>query len=338
MRAVWLPRHGDSSVLEWVHRPLPKVGPKDVLVEVRASSINPRDSLIRAGKYPFQPMIRLPMIPGSDVAGTVVERGSRVRSLALGQPVYGMQPSIRGFGAHAEFVAVPAQALAAKPVNMSFGEAAGVPLAGLTAYQALVHRLRLRRGQRLLILGASGGVGTYAVQIARILEAQVTAVCSGRNRRLVESLGAHRVLDYQTTDVLDAATLESGQPYDAVFDVVGRSSLAECRAVLGPGGAYVTTIPRRRQLLAWLTSTVARGFGGRTGRTSVVMVRSVGEQLRRLGDWIEEGRLRTVVEDIMPMADIARAHDAIRSQRTRGKLILSISSIDDGEASSTVRM
>ena len=300
MEAVWLPRLGGSEVLEIVQRPVPKPGPNEVLVRVHASSINPRDTLIRAGRYPFQPLIRLPIIPGSDLAGTVVERGRGVTSLALGQPVFGMQPSRRGFGA----------------------DAAGIPLAALTALQALRDRAGLRPGQRLLILGASGGVGTYGVQIGCLLGGHVTAVCSGRNTELVRSLGAQRVFDYQQVDVLDVETLDGGRPYDVIFDVVGQQSLARCRHLLAEGGVYVTTIPRGRQAWEWVRSTLGRPFGLVDQGSTVVLVRADGGDMRQLAAWAKEGRLRTVIERIFPLDQVAAAHEMSQSRRSRGKLIL----------------
>lgn len=326
MRAVWIEDVGRPEVLRVVRRPVPVPRADEVLVRVHASSLNPRDTLMRAGRYPFQPLIRFPFIPGSDVAGTVEQRGRRVRSLALGQPVYGMQPSRRGFGAHAEYVALPASVLAPKPEDMTFHHAAGLPLAGLTAYQGLTVCLDVQPGQRVLIVGASGGVGTYAVQMARALGCHVTAVTSGRNVHWARSLGAHRVVDYQTAEALDPANLDGAPPYDAVFDAVGVHDLERCRPVLAKGGTYVTTIPRPRQILGWAGSALRHrlGMAKSGGRTTVVLVRSDGAHLRRFNDWIDAGHLRTVIERVLPLEDIAEAHRHIQTGRTRGKVILDL--------------
>lgn len=326
MRAAWIERVGRPEVLQVVRRPVPKPRPDEVLVKVHASSLNPRDTLMRAGRYPFQPLIRFPFIPGSDVTGTVEQRGRRVRSLALGQPVYGMQPSRRGFGAHAEYVALPASVLAPKPRGMTFHHAAGLPLAGLTAYQALTDCLDVQPGQRVLIVGASGGVGTYAVQMARALGCDVTAVTSGRNVHWVSALGAHRVVDYQEQDALDPVTLDGAPPYDAVLDAVGVHDLESCRPVMATGGTYVTTIPRPRQMMSWAGSALRHrlGLSRSGGRTTVVLVKSNGAQLRHFNDWINQGRLRTVIERVLPLGDIAEAHRRIQTARTRGKIILDL--------------
>ena len=320
MRAVILGRFGGPEVLELEERPRPTPRRDEVLVEVWASSINPRDWLIRSGKYPFQALLpRRPFVPGSDVAGVVVEVGSDVSGFEPGQAVFAMQPTSRGFGAHGEYVAVPATALAPKPQSLSFEEAAGIPLAGLTALQALRDDARLREGQSVLVIGASGGVGSYAVQIARALGARVTGVCSARNQELVESLGAERVIDYQTTD-----PLQDAERFDVVFDVIGKESLKRCDRVLGRDGVYVTTIPRPQQIMAWMRSSVGHRLGLSRRRSTVVLVRSRGEDLRWLARLAEDGALRTVVDGVLPLEQIAEAHELSRTFRTRGKLILRV--------------
>jgi NADPH:quinone reductase-like Zn-dependent oxidoreductase len=320
MRAVILRRFGGPEVLELGEVPRPRPRRDEVLVEVRASSINPRDWLIRSGKYPFQGLLpRRPFVPGSDLAGVVAEAGS-ASAFEPGQAVFAMQPTSRGFGAHGEYVAVPATALAPKPECLSFEEAAGIPLAGLTALQALRDDARLREGQSVLVIGASGGVGTYAVQIARALGARVTGVCSARNRELVEGLGAERVIDYQATN-----PLEHGERFDVVFDVIGKESLERCDRVLRRDGVYVTTVPRRRQIAAWARSAVGHRLGLTRRRSTVVLVRSRGVDLRWLAGLAEKGALRTVIDRVLPLEEIATAHELSRTFRTRGKLILRIS-------------
>ena len=320
MRAAFIQRFGGVEVLEVGEQPCPRPRKDEVLIKVHASSINPRDWLIRSGRYPFQALLpRLPLILGSDVAGVVADRGAKVHSLALGQPVFAMQPTRKGFGAYAEYVAIPARAVAPKPEALSFEEAAGIPLAGLTAYQALVANARLTAGQRIVVIGASGGVGTYAVQIARALGARVTGVCSEKNLDLVRELGAEKVVNYQRGSFLD-----SDDRYDVVFDVIGKESLERCSPILEGRGVYVTTIPRQREMMSWASSALRSRLGGRGPRSSVVLVRSDGPHLRQLGQWAEEGKLRTVIDRVLPLQDIAAAHEHSRSFRTRGKLILSL--------------
>jgi NADPH:quinone reductase-like Zn-dependent oxidoreductase len=320
MKAVVVPRFGPSDVLELVDLPRPEPGPGDVLVEVHAAGVNPRDWLIRSGRYPFRALLpRFPFILGSDVSGVVAAVGGRVRDFREGQEVYAMVPSSRGFGGYAEYVAIPADAVAPKPSNMSHAEAAGVPLAALTARQALHDVARLKPGQRVLILGASGGVGSYAVQIARSHGLEVTGVCSARNLDFVRGLGAGRVIDYQTEPFLD-----TGEVYDAVFDVIGKESLKRCASVLTGGGVYVTTIPRPRMFRDSLLSRLRSLLPGERRKSRVVLVRSRGAELAELARLAEAGELVTHVDRVFPLAEAAAAHDASRTFRTRGKLVLAV--------------
>jgi NADPH:quinone reductase-like Zn-dependent oxidoreductase len=320
MKAVILRKFGPSDVLELADVPRPEPGPGDVLVEVHAASVNPRDWLIRSGRYPFRALLpRFPFILGSDVSGVVAAVGGRVRDFHEGQEVYAMVPSSRGFGGYAELVAVPAAAVAPKPSNMSHAEAAGVPLAGLTARQGLLEDAGLQPGQRVLILGASGGVGSYAVQIAKSHGVDVTGVCSTKNLDFVRDLGADRVIDYTREPFLD-----TGEIYDAVFDVIGKESLRRCASVLTQSGVYVTTIPRPRMFRDSLLSRLRSLVLGPGRRSRVVLVRSRGAELTELTRLAEDGKLRTHVDRLFPLAEAAAAHDASRTFRTRGKLVLAV--------------
>ena len=320
MKAVYFQQFGPSDVLRYGDWPQPEVTGRQVLIEVRAASINPRDWLIRSGRYFDGTLLpRLPFVLGSDVAGVVTEVGSNVRRFAVGDEVFAMQPTSDGFGAYAQYVAVREQAVAKKPSNMSFVEAAAMPLAALTALQALRDDARLRPSQRVVVVGASGGVGHYAVQIARAMGAEVTGVCSTANVDLVRQLGAERVVDYKEqsfTDVLEG--------YDVVFDTIGREGLGTCSRVLAPGGVYVTTVPNVRNALASVRTRPLAWLGGR--RSAIVLVSSRGEDLEHLGRWVGEGKLRSVIDWVLPLVEAARAHDHSRTFRTRGKNVLVVDS------------
>ena len=320
MKAVYIERFGPSEVLTYGDRPRPEPRPDEVLIEVRATSVNPRDWLIRSGRYQFRWLLpSFPMILGSDVSGVVTEVGARVRRFAPGDEVFAMRPSSRGLGCYAALVAVSESALARKPEAMSFEQAAGVPLAGLTAWQALRANARLAAGDRVLVIGASGGVGHYAVQIAKALGAEVTGVCSTHNVELARRLGADRVIDYK-----QERFTEAGDVYDIVFDTIGRESLGACASVLKPGGTYVTTIPGPGTLLAMARSRLTSIASRRARRSEVVLVRSSGEDLAAMRELIDDDRLVTVVDTVYPLADAAKAHDRSRTFRTRGKLILKV--------------
>lgn len=321
MQAVYQRRYGASSVLECGVLPRPVAGRGQVLVQVHASSINPRDGLIRSGRYQLQFLVpAFPLVLGSDVAGTVVAVGAGVQQFAVGDAVMGLKNPSNGLGCHAQYVAVDAGALALKPGPLSFTDAAGLPLCALTAWQALVELGRLRAGQRVLVIGASGGVGTFAVQIARAWGATVTGVCSAANADMVRALGAAHTVDYQQPGYRDAL-----QGFDIVFDTIGRESLPTCHAMMRPGAVLVSTVPSPRNLRLALGSTVLQWVQPSRRRAAVVMVKARGADLARIAALVEQGHVRTVVDSVFPLSQAALAHERSRSQRARGKIILQVS-------------
>lgn len=320
MQAVLLPEFGDMDVLRVESLPLPEVGPHDVLVRVRAASVNPRDWMIRAGTYPFRRTLpSLPFVLGSDVAGTIVRAGSKVDGWRAGDEVFAMVPTTYGFGGYAEYAAMPAKALARQPPDTSFEEVAAVPLAGLTALQAIRDDGRMKSGHRVVVVGASGGVGHYGVQIAKALGAStVVGVCSERNAETVRDLGADRVIDYRGESFLDA--LKDDEPYDLVFDAIGRHSLSKCKKIMSRRGAYVTTVPS-----VGIIVDAVRTFIWRFGRTArIVLVASRGEDLALLASWMESGKLRSVVDQTAPLDGYADLLGHSRTFRTRGKNVFVI--------------
>ncbi len=320
MKAVTIEQFGSADVLIYGDRPRPEVKPGEVLIEVHAAGVNPRDWLIRSGRYVFKFLLpKFPFILGSDVSGVILEVGDGVEAFVPGDEVFAMQPTRKGFGGYAELIAIPGMAVASKPPSMSHEEAAGVPLAALTAWQALRLNARLQPGQKVVIVGASGGVGSYAVQIAKALGAEVTGVASTANVELVERLGADRVVDYKVERFNDVL-----RSYDVVFDVIGRESPKSCVAILRPGGTYVTTIPGPATILRMLGSRLGSQIFRKARRAEVIMVRSVGGDLKALAGLIEDGKIKTVVDSVYPLRDAARAHQRSRTFRTRGKIILKV--------------
>ena len=321
MRAVFIERHGGPEVLVYGERPRPVPGRGQVLIEVHAASVNPRDWLLREGRYVFRRLAGgFPLILGSDVSGVVVETGPGVRRLAVGDEVFGMQTPLGRMGGYAELVAIAEKALARKPAEISHEEAAAFPCAGLTAYQSLRRIGRVGPGAKVSVLGASGGVGTYAVQFARALGAEVTAVTSHRNAELVRSLGAGTVVDYTRERFADAVR---GQ--DLVLDAIGRDSLASCAPALAPGGRYVTTIPNLENARAALGSGALRLLSaGRAPSAHVVLARSDGRDLEAINGLLASGAVRSVIDTVFPLAETRAAHEKSRTWRTRGKLVLSV--------------
>ncbi|HJK97721.1 MAG TPA: NAD(P)-dependent alcohol dehydrogenase [Polyangiaceae bacterium LLY-WYZ-14_1] len=314
MRAARFHRFGGPDVLSVEEVPDPDPDPGQVLVRVRAAALNPKDVLVRSGKFRWLGGSRFPKGTGLDFAGEVVKAGAGVAdpSLAPGRRVFGM---LNGWDARtcAEQVVVPQDELAPIADGLDVEAVAGVPLAGLTALQALRDDVRLGAGERLMVNGASGGVGTLAVQIGRILGARVTGVSSARNAALVQDLGADEVVDYRTEDPLAGPR----GPFDVVFDVFGNRTFRDARRVLSSRGRYVTTVPSPRIL--WDTAWTRL----RPGPTAqLVVVRSRRRDLAKLAGWLEAGTLRPVVDRVMPLDDIVQAHTHLGTRRARGKVII----------------
>ena len=314
MKAAYYQRYGPPEVLEVGQVPAPEAGAGEALVRVRACGLNPKHVLVRKGRFRvFALGASWPRIPCYDFAGVVEALGPGLRGLEVGQEVYGMIQRWAA-GAAAQWVSVPDGELALKPGALSWEEAAAVPLAALTALQALEELLQVGPGQRVLLNGASGGVGTFAVQLTQILGASPVAVCSGRNEALVRRLGAEEVIDYTTTSLE-----EVGGAYDAVFDIFGNLPYPRARGLLAPGGRYVSTVPRRDMVL--------REALGRLGlsRARLVVVQSRRSDLERLTGWIEAGRLEPVVDRALGLEEIQEAQRYIETKRARGKVVLRVS-------------
>jgi len=311
MRAVLIDRYGGPEVLRLatVPRPVPARG--QVLVRTRFIGVNPKDVIVRKGKFQIATGKKFPLIVGHDISGEVVEVGLGA-DLAKGDQVYGMINDFAG-RAYAEYAAVDCQQLAKAPASIELAVAAAVPLAAQTALQALRDDANLKAGQTVLINGASGGVGVFAVQIAKILGAQVTAVCSHRNVELVTELGADRVIDYTKTELVDL-----DEQFDVIFDVFGNYRFEQLKELLSARGTYVNTIPSAR-----IFKDVARSFVRRK-RAKLVIVKSKRDQLDWLRQQVDAGGLRVVVDRSFPLADVAEAHRYMETKRARGKVVLSV--------------
>jgi NADPH:quinone reductase-like Zn-dependent oxidoreductase len=323
MKAITIQRYGPPEVLELeeVERPVPK--DDEVLVHVRASSANPRDwHLIRGLPYLARPQLgfRRPKWdrPGSDLAGVVEAVGASVTRFRPGDEVYADVES----GGFSEYAAVPETRLARKPANLSFEEAAAVPLAAITALQGLRFG-GIREGQRVLIVGASGGVGSFAVQLAKHLGAHVTGVASSRNVELVRSLGAERLVDYTKEDVT-----RSGGTYDLIFQLGGERSPRELRRVLAPKGTLVLSSGESRgrwvgPMWRMLEGMLLNPFVSQ--RVAPFMAKASAEDLEELTDLIEAGAVRPVIERTYPLAETREAMHQIETGHTRGKLVIEVS-------------
>lgn len=320
MKAVVFAKYGSPDVLQLVEVAKPAVGDKDVLVKVVAASVNPLDWRRMRGA-PF--LVRLSdglTVPkngrlGADIAGTVEAVGKDVTEFQPGDAVF----SDIGAGGFAEYAAVPEKLLVHKPESISFADAAAVPVAGLTALQGLRDKGKLQAGQHVVVNGASGGVGTYAVQIAKAWGAEVTAVCSTRNLDMVRAIGADHVIDYTLEDFT-----KNGRCYDLIYDAVGNKSVAAYNRALNPNGKAIvagfTTLPRMLQVmtLGALSSKI-------TGKEiAPVMAHIVKDDLIFLADMLAAGRIHSVIDRCYPLADVAEAMRYVETKRARGKVIIDI--------------
>jgi NADPH:quinone reductase-like Zn-dependent oxidoreductase len=304
---------GGPPALESLPVPVPARG--ELLVRVRAAAVNPRDWMICEGRYPLQWRLpRGPLVLGSDFAGEVVAVGPGCQRLAPGERVHGMQAGQR-FGAFAEYLAVAESVTARLPAALDFAQGAAMTLCGLTAWQALHGEARLSAGQRVLVVGASGGVGHLAVQLAVAAGVAVTGVCSSANTDFVRGLGASRVIDYRRRSPAQLA-----DRWPVVFDTIGRHGVAAWRPRLEPGGVYVTTVPGPRAIAASLRARLLP-FGR---RCRLVVVRASAKDLEALDALFEAGRLGVTIAASHPLERLPEALAASRSFRTRGKLVIEI--------------
>ena len=310
MQAIGFRRYGAADVLEQIALPRPTIKDDGVLVRVAAASVNPADWRLRSGQFKRFIRTPFPFIPGSDVAGVVAEVGPTVTRFRPGDAVYAMLPTALG-GGFAEYAAVAEQNVACMPTNISFAEAAAVPLTALTALQALRNKADLKCNQHVLINGASGGVGTFAIQIAKAIGANVTAVASGRNQGLIRSLGADEFRDYIQNDITSGSTR-----YDVVFDAINTFPWRKAGRVLRRGGTLVSVNP----VLALPPLRLVGWAGG--WRLRSLLVQPSGADLETLSRWIEDGQVRAIIEQCFPLAQAADAHRRSETQRVRGKLVL----------------
>lgn len=308
MKAIRIHEYGGPEVLRYEDAPKPTPAEGDVLVRVHAAGINPVDWKVRQGYLREKIPYPLPFIPGWDLSGVVEEIGPGATGFAVGDEVYS-RPDIARDGTYAEYIAVRASELARKPKSLSHVEAAGVPLAGITAWQALFDVGGLEAGQSVLIHAASGGVGSFAVQFAKWKGARVLATASAANRKLVRGLGADEVIDYRTTRFEEVA-----HGVDVVFDTIGGETQERSWSVLKPGGIQVSIVSPPSE-------DTARQHGARAGYLFIGPNAPILTEIARL---IDEGRVRPIIGEVMPLSDARRAHELSQTGHAKGKIVLRV--------------
>jgi NADPH:quinone reductase-like Zn-dependent oxidoreductase len=323
VKAVLQRRFGPPSLLELAEVARPVPADDEVLIRVHAASVNPMDwHLVRGTPYVARLSfgMRTPKVSrfGHDVAGTVEAVGRNVARIAPGDAVFGA-----GAGAFAEWASVPAGRLARKPPNVGFEDAASVPIAGTTALQALRDKAGVRSGQRVLVNGAAGGVGTFAVQIAKSFGADVTGVCSTGNLEMVRAIGADRVVDYTREDFT-----RSDRRWDAIVDCVGNHSLAACARVLDPAGTLVLVGGPDGRWIGPLTLLAKAPLMSRIARRRILMMLAKvnAEDLGTLADLLASGRIRPVIDRRYPLEQAADAVSHLERGHARGKVVVRVGS------------
>ncbi|GAA1617495.1 NADP-dependent oxidoreductase [Actinoplanes couchii] len=314
MRAVTQQTFGGPEVLQIREVPKPSPLPTEILVRVTAAGINPVDWKTREGTGMAGVLGEPPFILGWDVAGVVEEIGFGVTTFAVGDEVYGMPWFPRAAGGYAEYVTAPARQFARKPSSATFEQAAAVPLAALTAWQALFDTAAVTAGQRVLITAAAGGVGHLAVQFARAHGAEVIATASARNAEWLTGLGAHRVIDYTSVRFEDEIS-----DVDVVIDLVGDHDDTSLRSlrVLRPGGLLIAVPSGVSPDLA--TAAAAQGK-----RVSPFLVEPDGPALTRIAALIDAGEVHVEVDQVVPLDAVAKAHEVLAAGHTRGKIVLQV--------------
>src|SRR5216117_1013671 len=332
MKAFVVERYGKNDGIRFVEMPEPELRDADVLVRVHAAGVNVLDCKIRDGEFKLIVPYRLPLILGNDVAGVVVRVGSNVRRFKPGYEVYA-RPHQDRIGAFAELIAMNEADVALKPKNLTMEEAASIPLVGLTAWQVLIERAKLKQGQKVLIHAGSGGVGTFAIQLAKHIGATVATTTSTANVDLVKSLGADVVIDYKKEDF---EKVLSG--YDVVLNSLGKDTLEKSLQVLKLGGKLISIsgppdvefakqngsnwfLQQGMRLLSFVIRKKAKHHGV---SYSFVFVRANGEQLSKITSLIGSGIIRQVMDRIFTFEATKEAWAYLETGRARGKVVIKV--------------
>jgi NADPH:quinone reductase-like Zn-dependent oxidoreductase len=311
MKAAVIRRRGfmDKFKVKEVLPPFPRKG--EAFIRVRAAGVNPIDWKLGKIGFIWAAFKTTPLIIGYDIAGEIVDLGRNTEGFKPGDRVFTMLESMRP-GAYAEFAAAKVKYIARIPDQISYEQAAASPLAGLTAIKALVKIGRIQNGMKVMINGASGGVGTFAIQLAKAYGAEVTAICSGKNEELVRSLGADDIIDYTKDDPEDLT-----RQFDIVFDTVGNLSFRKIKFMLYENGVLVSTLPNLKSILGRIFS-----FAPQRYRTFITSVSEEG--MSTLALMLGENKIIPVVDRVFPLEDISVAHKYSESKRTTGKIIIKV--------------
>ncbi|WP_349409814.1 NADP-dependent oxidoreductase [Pseudalkalibacillus sp. SCS-8] len=333
MKAMMINKYGKNELLHMKEIEKPSVGANDVLVEIHAASVNPIDFKIRnGGALRLVLKFNMPLILGNDFAGKIVEIGSNVRKFKVGDYVYG-RPSKERIGTFAEYISIHQDEIALMPNGLTFEEAASIPLVGLTVWQAFHEYFHLKEGQKILIHAGAGGVGSFAIQLAKEMGAYVATTASENGYELVQTLGADKVINYRKEnfeEVLDG--------YDAVFDTLGGPSLEKSFEILKPGGKIVSisAVPTKKfaeqtyqglmkkTLFMLISNKLMRMAKKHQVEYDFLLMRPNGEQLEQITHLIEEGKIKPVIDRIYDLEEAQGAMNYLETGRAKGKVIIKV--------------
>lgn len=313
MKAILTNKYGRPESMHLSSIPQPQISADEILVKIHACSVNPVDWKIRSGKLIIKTGLKPPKILGSDFAGEIIEIGEKINLYEIGQKVWGKVDSFKG-GAYAEFIKVKPMNITTIPTNLTEQQAASIPNTGLTAYQALFNKAQLKKGMKVLINGASGGVGIMAIQIAKAYDCHVTAVCSSKNSELVKSLGADIILDYTRDNILQA-----NNSYNVFFDCVANKSLLKVHKTLIKGGTYIRTTPSPETTLGFIPLKLLLGKSSKH-----IMVQPSHNDLNALKKLVENKKLTPIIEKIFPLEEASQAHQQSETGRVVGKIVMTV--------------
>lgn len=312
MKAILINRFGDPSVFEAGEINDPVIRDNEIMIQAESGSVNPVDWKQRKGNHRFILGFRFPIILGYDVAGKVIKTGKKVKKFKEGDYVCGVLPT-KSYGTGlAQYVKGTEICFARVPLSKEAGHYAILPLAGLTALQALRDKGKIKNGDKVLIIGAAGGVGHFAVQLAQLFGAEVFAISSERHKSFLDTLGQFHFIDYQKEDIL-----KSDQRFQIIFDCVGKYSFLKCMHLLQPGGTYVNTLPRPKIVVHKLFSLFTHGK-----KVKTLLMKHNAEDLENLVKWVDGGKIKLCIDREFKVSDIAKAHRYSEEGHTEGKILI----------------
>lgn len=317
MKAAVIRKYGKPEVLHIEEMPEPTAKANEIKIKIAATSVNPVDWKIRSGAVFFLTGFKFPRILGGDFSGTVISCGENVKNISVGTEVYGLSPAMFTAGAYAEYMACSPDIVAEKPVSLSHAQAATIPLAASTAYQALHSLGKIKPGMQVLITGCTGGVGHFAVQIAKAASCGVAGVCHSRNAALAKELGCDEVFPYDQTHFT-----KHDSNYDVIFDAASKDGYWKSKKALKHQGIYISTLPTPLLMLMHGLASLLPGK-----KAKFIGVQSSRKNLEKLSALCNAGKLKPFIENTFSISDIAQAHALSETEKVRGKISIQIQHI-----------